>query len=241
LTISPNPSTRIRGGSVASVCDVADDRDRLVERPDEVLALRQVDAGLAADRRVDLREQRGRHLQHRDPTPVRRRREAREVADDPAADGDDEVVAGQRHLGGGTPDAREDVHALGGLAVGDEVARHLEARVPSAASTGATWPAATTGVLRDHQRTAGPPGSGTCACRARRAPHADDHRVAAPGAEPDLDPRRRLSPPLAHVVITCSCSEGVSTSPCSIAHAQIAGHDASTGPDASTVRSATSR
>ena len=34
--------------------DVDDDRGRLVERADEVLALGQVDAGLAADRRVDL-------------------------------------------------------------------------------------------------------------------------------------------------------------------------------------------
>ena len=50
---------RVEGG------DVRDHRPRLVERADHVLAARVVDRGLAADRGVDLREQRGRHLHER--------------------------------------------------------------------------------------------------------------------------------------------------------------------------------
>ncbi len=61
---------------------------RLVERADHVLAERVVDAGLAAHRRVDLREQRRRHLHERHAALVDRRRESRDVADDAAAQRD---------------------------------------------------------------------------------------------------------------------------------------------------------
>jgi hypothetical protein len=47
--------------------DVDDDRGGLVERPDEVLALGQVDPCLAADRRVDLGDQSGRDVDDRTP------------------------------------------------------------------------------------------------------------------------------------------------------------------------------
>ncbi len=72
---------------------------RLVERTDEVLALGQVHAGLAADRAVDHREQRGRHLHDVDPAVVDRRREAGRVADDPAAHREHEVAAQQAPFG----------------------------------------------------------------------------------------------------------------------------------------------
>jgi hypothetical protein len=58
--------------------------ERLVERPDHVLAQRVIDTGLAAHRRIDLRQQRGRHLHERHPTLVDGRGETGEVADDPA-------------------------------------------------------------------------------------------------------------------------------------------------------------
>ena len=61
---------------------------RLVERADHVLAERMVDAGLAAHRRVDLREQRRRHLHERHAALVDRRGESRDVADDAAAQRD---------------------------------------------------------------------------------------------------------------------------------------------------------
>src|SRR5207244_4242519 len=68
-------------------------RARLVERTHEVLALRQVDAGLAADRAVDHREQRGGHLHDVDAAVIDGRRKPRGVADDSAAGGDHEIAS----------------------------------------------------------------------------------------------------------------------------------------------------
>ena len=67
-----------------------DDRaDRPVERADEVLALRQVDARLAADRRVDLRDEARRHRDPRHAAEIRRGREACGVRRAAAAERDD--------------------------------------------------------------------------------------------------------------------------------------------------------
>ena len=65
--------------------EVADHQPRLVERADHVLAQRMVDAGLAADRRIDLREQGRRHLDERHAAHVAGRRKTRHVADHAAA------------------------------------------------------------------------------------------------------------------------------------------------------------
>ena len=70
---------------------IDDDDGGLVERPGEVLAERQVDARLAADRGVDLGEQGGRDLDDGAAAQVCGGGEAREVADDAAAERDDEV------------------------------------------------------------------------------------------------------------------------------------------------------
>ena len=64
-----------------------------------VLALGQVDAGLAAVGGVDLGDQRGRHLDDRHAALVEVGAEAGEVADDAAAERDDVVLAG--HPGAG--------------------------------------------------------------------------------------------------------------------------------------------
>ena len=61
--------------------------------PIRFLPWRRVDPGLAADRAVDLGEQRRRDLHEADAAAQHGRGEAGEVADDPAAEGDDEVVA----------------------------------------------------------------------------------------------------------------------------------------------------
>ncbi len=66
---------------------------RLMEAADQVLALARVDPGLAADRAVDLGEQRGRDLHVVEPAQQDRRCEAREVADHPAAEGDQRGLA----------------------------------------------------------------------------------------------------------------------------------------------------
>ena len=67
--------------------------ERLEERPDHVLRLRQIDADLAADGAVDLGEQRRRDLQEADAAGVGGGDEAGQVADHSAADGDDQRTA----------------------------------------------------------------------------------------------------------------------------------------------------
>ena len=75
---------------------IDDDGVRLVERADQVLAERVVDADLAADRAVHLRQQRRRHVHERDAAQVGRRGEAGHVADDAAAEGDDASTRDRR-------------------------------------------------------------------------------------------------------------------------------------------------
>ena len=63
-----------------------------MEGADQVLALRRVDAGLAADRGIDLGEQRGRHLHHAHAAPQDAGGEAGEIADHAAAERNDAVA-----------------------------------------------------------------------------------------------------------------------------------------------------
>ncbi len=69
-----------------------------MESADEVLALRGIDAGLAADRGIDLRQQRGRDLHKAHPAPQDCRGKAGEIADNATAEGDDEIAALEPHL-----------------------------------------------------------------------------------------------------------------------------------------------
>ena len=93
---------------------------RLVKRADQVLAERVIDADLAADRAVHLRQQRRRHVRQRDAAQERRGRESRRVADHAAADGDDRAAA----IGAGADqrlvDARDRLQVLVALAVGKQ-------------------------------------------------------------------------------------------------------------------------
>ena len=70
---------------------VDDDRHRLVERPDEVLALGQVDRRLASDRRIDLRDEDRRDVDERHAPQVDGGSEPSRVAERAAADGDDRL------------------------------------------------------------------------------------------------------------------------------------------------------
>ena len=63
-----------------------------MERADEVLALGQVDAGLAADRGVDLGDEGRRHLDEGHAAEVGRGEEAGRVAERAAADGDERLA-----------------------------------------------------------------------------------------------------------------------------------------------------
>ena len=66
---------------------------RLMEAADEVLALRRVDSGLAADGAVHLGQQGGRDLDEVDAAQKDAGREARQIADDPAAQRDQQALA----------------------------------------------------------------------------------------------------------------------------------------------------
>ena len=98
---------------------VGDHQPRVMKRADQVLAGRDVDAGLAADRRVDLRHQRGRHLHEVDAAQVRRRGEAGDVADDAATQRDHHRAALEARLDQAVVDERDPGEVLVLLAVGD--------------------------------------------------------------------------------------------------------------------------
>ena len=73
--------------------DVGNDGRRLVERPDEVFALGKVDSGLAADRAVDLGEERRRDLDERDAAKVGRGEEPGRVTERAPSDRDQRLTA----------------------------------------------------------------------------------------------------------------------------------------------------
>ncbi len=64
-----------------------------MEGADQILALLGVDPGLAADRRIDLGQQGGRHLHDADSAPQDAGGEAGQVSHHAAAEGDDAVAA----------------------------------------------------------------------------------------------------------------------------------------------------
>jgi hypothetical protein len=66
---------------------------RLMKGSDQVFAMPRIDAGLAADRGIHLRQQRGRYLHEIKPAPHRRGGKTREVADHATAERHHEVVA----------------------------------------------------------------------------------------------------------------------------------------------------
>ena len=72
---------------------IGDHQHRLMKRAEQVLALRRVDAGLAADRGIDLGQKRSRHLHEIDAAAQDRRRKAGEIADHPAAERNHQIVA----------------------------------------------------------------------------------------------------------------------------------------------------
>src|SRR5262249_24350935 len=72
---------------------VGDHKFRLMEEADEVLALCHIDGRLSSDRRIDLCEQRCRYLNVVDSSLDDSCREAGDVADDTAAQGDYHATA----------------------------------------------------------------------------------------------------------------------------------------------------
>ena len=74
---------------------------RLVKEAGEVFPLFEVDRHLAADRRVHLGEQGGRHLDIRHPPQHRPGGKPRHIPSDAAAEGDNQVGAGEGEGAGG--------------------------------------------------------------------------------------------------------------------------------------------
>ncbi len=72
---------------------IRNDQNRLMERADEILTLARIDSGLAADGRIDLRQQRGRHLHKVETAPRACSRKPCKIADHAATKRHDEIVA----------------------------------------------------------------------------------------------------------------------------------------------------
>jgi hypothetical protein len=89
-----------------------------MERADQVLAGRGVDAGLAADRRVDHAEQRGGHRHPAHPAQPGRGDEAGQVGHRAAADPDDRVGPGEVGAAQRVPARPGHLERLGRLGVG---------------------------------------------------------------------------------------------------------------------------
>ena len=93
-------------------------RLRLMEGADEVFALRVVHPGFAADGGIHLRQQGGRDLQAGDAALVAGSGKACNVANDAAAEGDDEAVAVIARFNQRIEDARPGGKGFVGFAIG---------------------------------------------------------------------------------------------------------------------------
>ena len=101
--------------------EVADHARWLPERPDEVLSLREIDAGLATDGGVDHAEQRGRHVHHRGAPVPRGRCEPGDVGHHATADADDHVAARESLACEPSHQRLDRGQRLGGLAAADHM------------------------------------------------------------------------------------------------------------------------
>ena len=164
---------------------VGDDQHRLVEGADQVLAVRRVDAGLAADRRVDLRQQRRRHLHEIDAAAHAGRGKAGEIADDAAAERDDQIAALDARVDDRLADAVEAGVALGALARGDADGGEVDAG-GCKRGLGGLQVMLGDGLVGDDRRTRARPQRLDARPEQSEQPAADDDVVGA-RAERDLD------------------------------------------------------
>ena len=155
-----------------------------MERADQVLSLRDVDRGLAADRGVDHTEQRRRDLRDADATEIRRCREARRVADRAAAERDDPAVApdpGSREL---SPEPRDRPHGFRRLARGEAQRDRVESGELQRAHQTRLVPRGR-GRLADHRDAPGPAEVAEMRTDLVEEPSAHQHRVRM--VPPDVD------------------------------------------------------
>ena len=90
-----------------------------MERADEIFARLEIDADLAADRRINLRQQRGGHLDKVDAAQVRRGDKPREISDNSTAERNDERFAFEAVFGKLFVAALDYLHALGAFTGGN--------------------------------------------------------------------------------------------------------------------------
>ena len=191
MTTSARPERNSRGGSVASVEVSAITRDRLVKRADQVLAGGMVHAGLAADRGVDLREQRGRQLDEIDTALVTGGGEPGHVADHaPAERGDARIAVEARRRPCASKMRATVASVLCSLSVGKRESLHALARQ---ARPHALQVQRAHGLAGDDQHV---PGVDRAAQDRRVAQQSgpDQDRILAT-AQPDVDPRRHAPVP----------------------------------------------
>ena len=110
------PGRQLALGQGHQGIDIDQHQPRLVKGADHVLAKRMIDAGLAPNRRIDLRQQGGWHLHKIDATLIDRRRKTRHVADHAAADRHQQRPAIEARLEQRIEDQVERVEGLVGLA-----------------------------------------------------------------------------------------------------------------------------
>ena len=145
FTISANPARISLRRQGVEQCRGRRAPRRRVERADEVLALVRVDAGLAADGRVDHAEHGRRHLHDADAAQPGGGDEAGEVGDRSPAEADDGVGAGEVGLAEHLPAERGDLDALAGLGVGNLGEQHLVAVAAATRAARRPWPRASAG------------------------------------------------------------------------------------------------
>ena len=121
---SASPARNSRGGKGPERIQIRQHGAWLVKRADQVLAARVIDPGLAADGRIDLRQQRRRHLHEIDAALVARGRKSGHVADDAAAECDDARVAIQPSADQGIEHLSQHLECLVLLAIGQHDLMH---------------------------------------------------------------------------------------------------------------------
>ena len=193
LITSARPLTYSARGSDREHGQVGEHPGRRVERADQVLARRDVHRGLAADRGVDHRQQRGRHQHQPHPAQPGGGDEPGQVGGGPAADADDRVGAGDpaaRPAGTTAPAAT--LMSLAASPAGTCVGVHLGTRRPaSARQTGRAISSRPSGAMHhDRRRAARRPGrAARRARRCRRRPRRGARRRPGSGS------RSRAWPP----------------------------------------------
>src|SRR6266403_2185223 len=112
----PGPQLAVREGRQG--IGIGDDGERLIERADEILAARMVDAGFTAHGGIHLCQQGRRQLHVADAALIARRGETRDVADHSAAQRQDGGIAVESGVDQGIEHASDGVQRLVLFAVG---------------------------------------------------------------------------------------------------------------------------